>query len=234
VRPALEGLRDAVAGGWGPHRPDLRPGSGSAARRYAYQVLLVEEFRRCGAEVVFLNRAIGGSAEDDLLLQVQGVIAEYERAKILERGRRGRRHAARSGRSVRSAVRPMDTATSVGMRAAGSHVLSDVRTRPVSSARSSAGSVLTASVYARSAVGCRRWDVGRGPAECAGTPPLFAGCCASGLSRNCHVRPHSVHACEAAPASNRTTHTGAKTGLQFAELDPTWSVLVWSRSRSSC
>jgi site-specific DNA recombinase len=47
--------------------------------------------------VVFLNHPIGGTAEDDLLLQVQGVIAEYERAKILERGRRGRRHAARSG-----------------------------------------------------------------------------------------------------------------------------------------
>ena len=60
-------------------------------------MLLVEEFRRAGAEVVFLNRPIGGSAEDDLLLQVQGVIAEYERARILERSRRGRRHAARSG-----------------------------------------------------------------------------------------------------------------------------------------
>jgi DNA invertase Pin-like site-specific DNA recombinase len=32
-----------------------------------------------------------------LLLQVQGVIAEYERAKIIERVRRGRRHAARLG-----------------------------------------------------------------------------------------------------------------------------------------
>jgi site-specific DNA recombinase len=67
------------------------------ARRYAHQVLLIDEFRRAGAEVVFLNRPIGGTAEDDLLLQVQGVIAEYERAKILERSRRGRRHAARSG-----------------------------------------------------------------------------------------------------------------------------------------
>jgi site-specific DNA recombinase len=95
LRPALERLRDAVAAGIIDrvyvHSPDR------LARRYAYQVLLVEEFRRAGAEVVFLNRPIGGSAEDDLLLQVQGVIAEYERAKLLERGRRGRRHAARSG-----------------------------------------------------------------------------------------------------------------------------------------
>ena len=95
LRPALERLRDAAAAGAVDrlyvHSPDR------LARRYAYQVLLIEEFRRAGVEIVFLNRPIGGSAEDDLLLQVQGMIAEYERAKILERGRRGRRHAARSG-----------------------------------------------------------------------------------------------------------------------------------------
>ena len=94
-RPALERLRDAVAGGHVAriyvHARDR------LARRYAHQVLLIDEFRRAGAEVVFLNHPIGGTAEDDLLLQVQGVIAEYERAKILERGRRGRRHAAQSG-----------------------------------------------------------------------------------------------------------------------------------------
>jgi site-specific DNA recombinase len=95
LRPALERLRDAVAAGdierLYVHAPDR------LARRYAHQVLLMEEFRRAGAEVVFLNRPIGGTAEDDLLLQIQGVIAEYERAKILERSRRGRRHAARAG-----------------------------------------------------------------------------------------------------------------------------------------
>jgi site-specific DNA recombinase len=94
-RPALEKLRDAVAGGDVEriyvHAPDR------LARRHAHQVLLIEEFRRSGAEIVFLNRAIGHTAEDELLLQVQGIIAEYERTKILERARRGRRHAARSG-----------------------------------------------------------------------------------------------------------------------------------------
>ena len=58
---------------------------------------LVDEFRRAGVEVVFLNRALGQSPEDDLLLQVQGMIAEDERAKIIERHRRGKRHAARVG-----------------------------------------------------------------------------------------------------------------------------------------
>jgi site-specific DNA recombinase len=95
LRPALEQLRDAVAAGCVEriyvHAPDR------LARRYAHQVLLIEEFHRVGAMVVFLNRPIGSTAEDDLLLQVQGMIAEYERAKIMERSRRGRRHAARSG-----------------------------------------------------------------------------------------------------------------------------------------
>ena len=94
-RPALEKLRDAVAGGEVEriyvHAPDR------LARSHAHQVLLIEEFRRAGAEMVFLNRTIGDTAEDNLLLQVQGIIAEYERSKILERVRRGRLHAARSG-----------------------------------------------------------------------------------------------------------------------------------------
>jgi site-specific DNA recombinase len=95
LRPALERLRDvAFAGALDRiyiHSPDR------LARKYAYQVLLVDEFRGCGVDVVFLNRAIGDTPEDNLLLQVQGMIAEYERAKIMERSRRGKRHAARRG-----------------------------------------------------------------------------------------------------------------------------------------
>src|ERR1700757_3800856 len=95
VRPALERLRDLAASGaidrLYVHSPDR------LARKYAYQVLLVDECRRAGVEVIFLNRALGQSPEDDLLLQVQGMIAENERAKIIERHRRGKRHAARVG-----------------------------------------------------------------------------------------------------------------------------------------
>ena len=94
-RPALEKLRDAVAGGEVERIYVQAPDR--LARSYAHQVLLIEEFRRAGTEVVFLNRAIGDTAEDKLLLHVQGIIAEYERTKILERVRRGRLHAARSG-----------------------------------------------------------------------------------------------------------------------------------------
>ncbi len=70
---------------------------GRLARNYAYQVLLIDEWRRAGVEVVFLNRPLGQSPEDDLLLQVQGIVAEYERAKIMERSRRGKKHAALRG-----------------------------------------------------------------------------------------------------------------------------------------
>ena len=73
------------------HSPDR------LARKYAYQILLIEEFQRCGIEVVFLNHQIGDKPEEQLLLQMQGMIAEYERAKILERSRRGKMHAARNG-----------------------------------------------------------------------------------------------------------------------------------------
>jgi site-specific DNA recombinase len=96
IRPALERLRDVAAvGGIDQvyvHCPDR------LARNYAHQVLLLEEFLRAGVEVIFLNREVGQTPEDQLLLQVQGMIAEYERAKILERSRRGKRHGAQVGK----------------------------------------------------------------------------------------------------------------------------------------
>jgi site-specific DNA recombinase len=95
TRPALERLRDQAAlGGLDRlyvHAPDR------LARHYAYQEVLRDEFMAAGVEVVFLNRAIGRSPEDDLLLQVQGMMAEFERAKIMERSRRGKRYAAQCG-----------------------------------------------------------------------------------------------------------------------------------------
>src|SRR5579864_1164981 len=95
LRPALERLRDQGAAGSFDrlyvHSPDR------LARAYAYQVLVVDELQRHGIEVVFLNRDIGTSPEDNLLLQMQGMMAEYERAKIMERSRRGKRYAAQNG-----------------------------------------------------------------------------------------------------------------------------------------
>jgi site-specific DNA recombinase len=95
-RPGLERLRDlAVEGRFEVllcHAPDR------LARRYAYQVLLLEELQRAGVEVMFAKEPErSGSPEDELMRQFQGMIAEYERAQIAERCRRGKLHRARAG-----------------------------------------------------------------------------------------------------------------------------------------
>ena len=95
IRPALERVRDMAAMGGIDRLYVLSPDR--LARKYAYQALLVDELQRAGVEIVFLNRELGKSPEDELLLQVQGMIAEYERAKMMERSRRGKRYAARCG-----------------------------------------------------------------------------------------------------------------------------------------
>ena len=94
-RPGLERVRDLAAEGRIEavlvHAPDR------LSRRYAYQVLIIEELARQGVETVFLKAPSTETPEDHLLVQFQGMIAEYERAQILERSRRGKRHRARRG-----------------------------------------------------------------------------------------------------------------------------------------
>jgi len=95
VRPGLEALRDLAAEGqiaaalvYSPDR---------LSRKYAYQILLSEELTRCGVELIFLKAPAGATPEDQLLVQFQGMIAEYERAQIAERCRRGKKHMAQQG-----------------------------------------------------------------------------------------------------------------------------------------
>jgi site-specific DNA recombinase len=95
IRPGLERLRDLASECqidtlliYSPDR--LR-------RKYAYQVLLTEEFSRNGVDVFFVKSPKATTPEEELLLQFQGMIAEYERAQIIERSRRGKRHRARAG-----------------------------------------------------------------------------------------------------------------------------------------
>src|ERR1700686_3626168 len=95
VRPGLERLRDLAAEGqiaavlvYSPDR---------LSRKYAYQVLLNEELSRCGVELMFLKAPAGTTPEDQLLVQFQGMIAEYDRAQIAERCRRGKKHMAHQG-----------------------------------------------------------------------------------------------------------------------------------------
>ena len=95
VRPSLERLRDLAAEGsieailiYSPDR---------LSRKYAYQVLLMEEFARHGVEIRFVQSPPATTPEEQLLVQLQGMIAEYERAQIAERTRRGKRYRAQSG-----------------------------------------------------------------------------------------------------------------------------------------
>jgi len=94
-RPGLERVRDLAAEG--EIQVVLAYAPDRLSRKYAYQVLLIEEFARHGVETLFVKAPQSASAEDQLLVQFQGMIAEYERAQILERSRRGKRHRARCG-----------------------------------------------------------------------------------------------------------------------------------------
>jgi site-specific DNA recombinase len=94
-RPGLERVRDLAAEG--QIQVVLAYSPDRLSRKYAYQILLIEEFARHGAETLFVKSPQGNSPEDHLLVQFQGMIAEYERAQILERSRRGKRHRAHAG-----------------------------------------------------------------------------------------------------------------------------------------
>ena len=94
-RPGLERIRDLAAERliesilvYSPDR---------LSRKYAYQVLLTEELAKQGVEIVYLKSLKGDTPEERLMLQFQGMIAEYERAQIIERTRRGKRFKAKSG-----------------------------------------------------------------------------------------------------------------------------------------
>src|SRR5215468_10354519 len=94
-RPGLERVRDLAAEG--QIQVVLAYSPDRLSRKYAYQILLIEEFTRQGVETLFVKSPQGDSAEDQLLVQFQGMIAEYERAQMLERSRRGKRHRAHAG-----------------------------------------------------------------------------------------------------------------------------------------
>ncbi|MGH3187979.1 MAG: recombinase family protein, partial [Streptosporangiaceae bacterium] len=95
VRPALEALRDLAAQGCVDvvlvYSPDR------LARKFAYQALLLEEFARAGVRAEFVKGPRGDTPEDQLLIQFQGMLAEYEKAQLMERCRRGKAYRARTG-----------------------------------------------------------------------------------------------------------------------------------------
>jgi site-specific DNA recombinase len=99
-RPGLDALRDAAEAGLFELVWCLSPDR--LARAYAYQVLVLDELARFGVTVRFTDAPdlAAGDPQAVLLTQVQGVIAEYEKAKIAERYRRGKLFRARAGEII--------------------------------------------------------------------------------------------------------------------------------------
>ena len=95
-RPGLDRLRDAAEAGRIEAVWCLSPDR--LARSFAYQMLILDELSRLGVAVCFTDSPpIDSDPQARLLVQVQGVIAEYERAKFAERERRGKLYRARAG-----------------------------------------------------------------------------------------------------------------------------------------
>lgn len=94
ARPALDRLRDMATQGAIPRVYIQCPDRLAAGAKL---IVLLEEFQRQGAKVVFLKGAVEDNPEGKLLMHMQGAIAEYERTKIGERTRRGKLHWARQG-----------------------------------------------------------------------------------------------------------------------------------------
>src|SRR5213083_901955 len=67
------------------------------ARNYVHQVLLIDELAGHGCQVEFVDRTMSQDPHDQLLLQIRGAVAEYERTLIADRMRRGRQQKFRAG-----------------------------------------------------------------------------------------------------------------------------------------
>jgi site-specific DNA recombinase len=94
-RPGLDRLRDAAA--QAAFDAVLITAPDRLARKYVHQVLLIEELEGCGCQVRFSDRPMSDDPHDQLLLQIRGAVAEYERVLITDRMRRGRLAKLRAG-----------------------------------------------------------------------------------------------------------------------------------------
>jgi len=87
-RPALDALRDKARLRELEVVVVLSPDR--LARNYVHQMVLIEEFEKGGCRVEFVERPMSSEPDDQLLLQIRGAVAEYERTLLSERIRRGR------------------------------------------------------------------------------------------------------------------------------------------------
>jgi site-specific DNA recombinase len=95
ARPALDRLRDFASEGLFEDVFILSPDR--LSRKYAYQAILMDEFNENGVKVHFQNSNDPVTPSDHLFIQMQGMFAEYERAQIAERSRRGKKYKAKNG-----------------------------------------------------------------------------------------------------------------------------------------
>ena len=104
-RPGLDRLRDQA--GMGSFEMILITAPDRLSRKYVHQVLLIEEMKQLGCQVEFLERAMDSEdPHDQLLLQIRGAVAEYERNLIIDRMRRGRQAKLQSGTLLPWTVAP--------------------------------------------------------------------------------------------------------------------------------
>jgi site-specific DNA recombinase len=99
ARPALDRLRDLAAEGLFEVVLCLSPDR--LSRQYAHQWVLIDELKRAGVRVIFVNQpVVEDNPQGQLLLGIQGLFSEYERAVIMDRLRRGKLHRVRQGALV--------------------------------------------------------------------------------------------------------------------------------------
>lgn len=94
-RPGLDHLRDQAA--QAAFELVLLTAPDRLARNYVHQMVLLEELERAGCRVQFLDRPVSDDPHEQLVLQIRGAVAEYERTLIAERMRRGRQTKVRNG-----------------------------------------------------------------------------------------------------------------------------------------
>jgi DNA invertase Pin-like site-specific DNA recombinase len=94
-RPGLDSVRDAVRERSIDRLMLTTPDR--LARNYVHQMVLLEEFEQDGCQVEFVDRPMSQDPHDQLLLQIRGAVAAYERTPLAERMRHGRLAKLRAG-----------------------------------------------------------------------------------------------------------------------------------------
>ena len=97
-RPGLDELRDLAQAGSIEGVLILSPDR--LSRKQAHQALLIDEFKRRNIQITFTSQKFEDNAEGNLMFNIQGLFAEYEREKILDRTRRGIIHATKNGQII--------------------------------------------------------------------------------------------------------------------------------------